>query len=230
LGFRNDLSYARILKGGEQALQTALSVNARDAGRVSAAGAFVKEQSYTLQKTPFGKTKVKDPRATAAKLKTVAATTRPVDEKLQKVFTGPDLNVMLASAVAPVDGSSVWDKVTVLTASAPGTAFKAVSPVVAAPQNQLKVTDTYAGTANRIVTLAAQYVLSADQTNAEQVKSTMSDPMSLTCLDEAQLSYFGCVSASYTRYELSFCLARHGLRLEGDNIRSIGGCFSEITR
>jgi hypothetical protein len=38
------------------------------------------------------------------------------------------------------------------------------------------------------------------------------------------------VSTAYTRYEMTFCLARHGLRFDNDKVRSMGGCFGEITR
>ena len=59
-GMRNDIGYARTLKGGEAALQSALAVNSKDSGRISSAGAFVKEQSYKLQNVTWGKSKVKD--------------------------------------------------------------------------------------------------------------------------------------------------------------------------
>ena len=58
LGLERDLGYARTLKGGEQALQNVLAANTRDTSRLSSAGAFVKEQSYKLQKFGWAKERV----------------------------------------------------------------------------------------------------------------------------------------------------------------------------
>lgn len=229
-GMRNDIGYARSLKGGEAALQSALAVNSKDSGRISSAGAFVKEQSYKLQNVAWGKTKVKDPNGSIKALKASANGTRPVTDAAQKLFAGPDLNVILASAAAsPSNAGSIWDKVSVFAASAPATAFSALSPVTAA-STALKVDPKYAGTANRMVTLAAFHAIEADKTNTDDVKAAMNDSMSVVCLEEAQMQLFSCVSAAHVRSDLTFCLARHGLKLPGEDVRSMGGCFSEIAK
>lgn len=230
LGFQRDLGYARTLKGGEEALQTVLMANSRDTSRLSSAGAFVKEQSYKLQKVTWGKERVKSPDNTLNALKVSAQAARPVTDAVQKLFAGPDLNVMLASmSASPATADSLWDKFSVVAASAPGKAFATVAPVTIAPSD-LKVAPQFNGTANRMVTLAALHAIDAEQANGEQVKATMADPMSRACLEEAQQYLFGCVSTAYTRYELTFCLARHGLRFEKDKVRSMGSCFAEITK
>lgn len=226
-GMRNDIGYARTLKGGEAALQSALQVNSKDAGRISSAGAFVKEQSYKLQNVTWGKSKVKDANNSVKTLSVAAKAARPVTDAAEKVFSGPDLNAMLASvAASPANAGSVWDKVSVFAASAPGNAFSALSPVTAA--SALKVDPKYNGTANRMVTLAAFHAIEADKTNTNDVKAAMNDSMSVACLEEAQMQLFSCVSAAHVRSDLTFCLARHGLKLPGEDVRSMGGCFSEI--
>ena len=58
----------------------------------------------------------------------------------------------------------------------------------------------------------------------------MNDSMSVACLEEAQMQLFSCVSAAHVRSDLTFCLARHGLKLPGEDVRSMGGCFSEIAK
>jgi hypothetical protein len=228
-GMRNDVGYARTLKGGEAALQSALAVNSKDSGRISSAGAFVKEQSYKLQNVTWGKSKVKDANASVKTLSVASKAARPVTDAAEKVFSGPDMNAMLASvAASPASAGSVWDKVSVLAASAPGNAFSALSPVAAS--SGLKVDPKYNGTANRMVTLAAFHAIEADKTNTNDVKAAMNDSMSVACLEEAQMQLFSCVSAAHVRSDLTFCLARHGLKLPGEDVRSMGGCFSEIAK
>lgn len=230
LGLSRDLGYARSLKGGDKALQAALAVNARDTGRLSSAGAFVKTQSEKLQKVAWGKERVKNSETILNTLKASSREEKPVTDAVQKIFAGPDLNAMLASiSASPANASAIWDKVSVIAVSAPGAALSNVSPVAVA-QDELKVQPHFNGTANRMVTLAALHAIDAEQGNADQVKATMKDPMSLQCLEEAQRYFYGCVASSYTRSELTFCLARHGLRFENDKIRSMGACFAEITK
>jgi len=228
LGLQRDLGYARTLKGGEDALQSILASTSRDAGRVSSAGAFVKEQSYTMQRLAWGKEKVKNKDAAVSALKVSSRASKPVTDAMQKLFAGPDLNVMLASMSAtPNAAENLWDKVSVIAASAPGKAFSTVSPVaIASPK--LEVAQEFRNTANRMVTLAALHALDADRTNGEQFTATMNDPTSLTCLEAAQIEMYGCLSAAGTRDEQAFCLARYGLRVPGDKNRSIAGCVSEL--
>ena len=230
LGLERDLGYARTLKGGEQALQTVLAANAKDGGRLSSAGAFVKEQSYKLQKVGWGKERVKNPDSILKSMKVSTQATKPVTDAVQKIFSGPDLDAMLTTvAASPASNESLWDKFSVIAVNAPGKALGTVSPVTVAPAD-LKVAPHFNGTANRMITLAALHAIDAEKTNGEQVKATMADPMSRQCLEEAQQYLYGCVSTAYTRYELTFCLARHGLRFENDKVRSMGGCLAEIAK
>ncbi|HVY88001.1 MAG TPA: hypothetical protein VG942_03985 [Hyphomonadaceae bacterium] len=227
-GMRNDVGYARTLKGGEKALQDALVVNAKDSSRISAAGAFVREQAGKLNTIAWGKSRVKDPQANAVKLKTDALLVRPVTDAAKKLFTGPDLNTMLAS-VSPQSDKSIWDKISVFTASAPATALSTLSPVVVA-QPTMKVDPKHVGTANRIVTLAAFHVIEAEKSNQDDVKAAMSDKTTTGCIDWAQMQLQACVSAAFTRSEISYCLARHGLQLAGETQPSIGACFSDLAK
>ncbi|MDZ4761739.1 MAG: hypothetical protein SGJ21_11765, partial [Alphaproteobacteria bacterium] len=87
----------------------------------------------------------------------------------------------------------------------------------------LKVDPRREGTANRIVTLAAFHVLEAEKTNTDDVKAAMKDKPTFDCIDWSQLQLQACVSAAYTRADLSFCLAEHAI---GD----AGACFSGVAR
>ena len=231
LGLERDLGYAKTLKGGSDAMQTVLAANSRDASRVSAAGAFVREQSYTLQKVAWGKEDMRKKKdGVVSSLRSSSKSTKAVDAAVQKLFAGPDLNAMLASfAASPTGAESLWDKVQVFTASAPGKAFSSVSPVAVA-STQLTVVPEYQGTVNRMVTLAALHAIDADQSNAEQVKATMADPVATQCLEAAQMEMFGCLSAVASRSDQAFCLARYGLRVSGEVQRSIAGCVTEIAK
>ncbi len=232
LGLERDLGYAGSLGGGKDALQTVLAATSRDKSRISSAGAFVKEQSYTMQNFGWAKKRLnaKENETALGSLRVAAKANKPVTEAVQKLFSGPDLNAMLASvATSPDAANSLWDKVSVIAVSAPGKAFSSVSPVSVAPTT-LEVDPNLKGTANRMMTLAAMHTIDADKSNAEQVTATMKDPTTLSCLEAAQIEMFGCVSATATRYEHAFCLARYGLRLNGDKNRSIAGCVTTLAK
>ncbi|MEQ1784666.1 MAG: hypothetical protein ABMA14_25245 [Hyphomonadaceae bacterium] len=232
LGLERDLGYATTLGGGNAALQTVLASTSRDKGRISSAGAFVKEQSYTMQNFGWAKKRLsaKENENALGSLRVAAKANKPVTDAVQKLFAGPDLNAMLASvATAPESANSLWDKVSVIAVSAPGKAFSSVSPVTVAPTT-LEVDPNLKGTANRMMTLAAMHTIDADKSNADQVTATMKDPTTTSCLEAAQIEMFGCVSATATRYEHAFCLARYGLRLNGDKNRSIAGCVTTLAK
>ena len=222
-GMRNDVGYARTLKGGEKALQNALAVNSKDAGRISSAAAFVKDQAYKLQDVTWGKSRLKDAGGVAGKLKVNAKTVKPVTDAAQKLFAGPDLNVVLASAQGQGADTSVWDEISVFTASAPAAALNTLVPGGVGSSSALKVEPKRESTANRIVTLAAFHVLEADATNKDDVKAAMKDKPTFDCIDWSQLQLQACVSAAYTRADLSFCLAEHAI---GD----AGACFSNVAK
>jgi hypothetical protein len=217
-GMRNDVGYARTLKGGDTALQSALAANNQDAVRISSAAAYVKDQAIKLQNVAWGKSRLKDPSGVATKLKASAKTTRPLGDAASKFFTGPDLNLVLANGT---QGSSLWDKVSVITAAAPAAAL-GTAPVTVAPAS-IKVDPKREGTANRMVTLAAFHVLEAEKTNHDDVKAAMRDKSTYDCIDWSQLQLQACVSAAYTRADLSFCLAEHAI---GD----AGACFAGVAR
>ena len=136
LGLERDLGYARTLKGGEQALQNVLAANTRDTSRLSSAGAFVKEQSYKLQKVGWGKERVKNPDAILKSMKTSTQASKPITDAVSKIFAGPDLDAMLSTiAVSPTTADSLWDKFSVVAVNAPGKALGTVSPVAVAQQD-----------------------------------------------------------------------------------------------
>ncbi len=223
-GMRNDVGYARTLKGGEKALQAALAANSQDSSRISSAAAFVKEQAFKLQTVAWGKSRVADPKITADKLRLSAKATRPIADAAKKLFSVPDVNTMMANAGTTSNQGSLWDKVSLFTASAPAAALGAVAPAVpASAASSMKVDPKREATANRMVTLAAFRVLDAESTNAADVKAAMRDKPTYDCIDWSQLQLQACVSAAYTRADLSFCLAEHAI---GD----AGACFSNVAR
>lgn len=221
-GMRNDVGYARTLKGGEKALQTALTVNSQDASRISSAAAFVKQQAYSLQNVTWGKARLKDATAAANRLKVNAKTARPIADAATKFFAAPDLNLAIADAGVKSASNSIWDRISVITASAPAAALSGIAPAVPA-QSALRVDPRREGTANRIVTLAAFHVLEAESGHKDDVQTAMRDKPTFDCIDWSQLQLQACVSAAYTRADLSFCLAEHAI---GD----AGACFSSVAK
>jgi hypothetical protein len=66
-------------------------------------------------------------------------------------------------------------------------------------------------------------VLNAQSSNVDDVKVAMKDRVTADCIDWSQLQLQACVSAAYTRADLSFCLAEHA-------IRDPGACFANVAR
>lgn len=230
LAFKNEINYARTLGGGEAALQAALAVNAHETSRISRAGAFVREQSYTMQNVSWGKAKALDPKKTAAGIVQASAQAKPVSDAFQQAFSAPDLNVVLASlAASPTTSQSIWDKVSTLAVSAPGTAFSSVSPVVAAPAT-LQLNPGYEGTANRMLNLGAQHVLASEKAYADTTQTTMADPVSRGCIQSAKEQFFGCVSSATHNYTLAGCIATKALQMPKDRTDSIGSCMSKLSQ
>ncbi len=230
LAFKNEMGYARTLDGGEAALQAALSVNAHETARISQAGLMVREQSFTMQKFGWAKSKAADPTKTAAALKAASGEPKPVSDAFKQAFSAPDLNAVLASlTTSPATSQSIWDKVATLTVSAPGDAFKSISPVVAAP-NAMTVKPGHEGSANRMLNLGAQHVLMADQTYSDTMNATMDDPTSRGCMAFAKQQFFGCVSSATHNYSLAACIAERALQLPKTQTESIGLCVSQIAQ
>lgn len=222
-GMKNDVGYARSLKGGEHALQTALAANSRDTSRISSAAAYVKEQAYKLMDVSWGKTRLKDASGAANKLKVNAKTVKPIADAAAKFFAAPDLNLAIADASSdkPAAGS-IWDRISLITASAPAAALNTISTPVANAA-AMHVDPKREGTANRIVTLAAFHVLEAENGHRDDVTTAMKDKPTYDCIDWSQLQLQACVSAAYTRADLSFCLAEHAI---GD----AGQCFANVAK
>gem|GEM_PF-902886 len=228
--FTGSPSWARSFDGADQALQAALTVNAHETARISSAGAFMDRQAFAIQSQKWGKARALDPQKTYASLRKASEEERPVSAAIQQAFSAPDLNVVLASlAASPATAQSIWDKVAVLTVSAPASAFQTLSPVIPA-ERQLEISPAYEGTANRILTLAAQHIIAAEQTHPEAMKATLADPTSRDCLADAKQLFFGCISAATHNDALTGCLAKHGLQIPREKTRSTGLCLSEIAR
>jgi hypothetical protein len=55
------------------------------------------------------------------------------------------------------------------------------------------------------------------------VQAAMKDKPTFDCIDWSQLQLQACVSAAYTKADLSFCLAEHAI---GDQ----GACFANVAK
>lgn len=221
--------YARVLPGGEQALQQALAANSKDSARFTNAAQFVAEQSRKLTTVSWGKKAVANRSATAANLAASAKKEHRVTEAAQKLLAANDLDAMLSSATSANEPASVWDKVSVLAVSAPVSAISALTPTMTATATSLKVKPARQDTANRIVTLAALHIIDADVQNSTVVEKALLDKTSVACIEAAQLQIQACVSTANTPAAQSFCLARHGIGVVEDNQQSIGRCLGAVT-
>lgn len=183
-----DPSYARNLPGAEAAIDRVLAMTVQDSSRFYNLGEAFKTQAYAMQRTAWGKAKLRTsssqrlseakdfasarPKATAPTM--VGATNRGV--------TSPDLS--------SVDGawSADWG-----IEGGKGEMTEKNAQVVM----------------DRILNLAARYAVGS--TNEKLVSVYAKNTKANRCLSMAQLTLSQCIAATRTSYEEAFCLGEHGL-------------------
>ena len=215
VGLRNDVRYARTLEGGNSAVLSSLnSVNA-DARRLRGAGAYVKEQAYSLQAAGWAKATIGNTDAVIARVQSSAQAGRPVRANLRTAFSSNEINGVLVQA-GQSGAPSLWENV---NSAASAVRFPTVN--VGYTGRSARIRAGKEPVADRIATLAAYRVLGTDAAPAQEIRTAMRETSTRNCINMAQLNLQQCVAAAHKQYEVPFCIGEHALTDVGDCIGDV---------
>ncbi|MEO0816976.1 MAG: hypothetical protein AAFX86_06670 [Pseudomonadota bacterium] len=217
LGLRNDVRYARTLEGGNSAVLSSLnSVNA-DATRLRGAGAYVKEQAYSLQAAGWAKATIGNTDAIITRIQSSAQAGRPVRANLRTAFASSEIDGVLFQA-GQSGAPSLWENV---NSAAGAVRFPSVN--VGYTGRSARIRSGKEPIADRIATLAAYRVLGTDSTPAQEIRTAMRETSTRNCINMAQLNLQQCVAAAHKQYEVPFCIGEHALT-------DIGDCIGDVAQ
>ena len=216
-GLRNDPRYARSLEGGKSAVTSALVATDADVTRINHAGAYVKEQAYSLQASGWAKARIGNTDQMIETIRTAALSGRSAAPEFVSALGTPDMGGLLKRAGS--DGAvSLWDGVS--------TAAEAVRVPVLPIKYDGRSARIRAGKepiADRIATLAAYRILGEEASTPDELYTAMSERQTQGCLKMAQLNLHQCVAAAHKQYEVPFCIGEHALL-------DVGGCIGDVTQ
>ena len=215
IGLTNDVRYARSLDGGTSAVTSSLGAISADSRRLRGAGAFVKEQAYTLQSASWATRRFSNKSGILDYLG--SNTGRPVSADLRAALSDASIDTALFQA-GQNGAPSLWDGVSnaagAIRFPSLNIAYSGQTERVAAGREQV---------ADQIATLAAFRVLGSDAVHENTVRQSMDDRQTRGCIQTARLNLQQCVAAVRNTDEVPFCIGEHALT-------EIGDCIGEITQ
>lgn len=217
LGLRNDVRYARTLDGGTNAVTSSLGATEADRRRLEGAGAYVKEQAYSLQGAGWAKARVANTDALINRMRTTSIGGRPVRSEITQAFGESDIDAVLSQA-AGNSAESLWDGV---TTAAGAVSFPNLS--LGYTGRDARIRAGKEPIADKIATLAAYRILGADNTPAADMRLALKERSTKNCLNMAQLNLHQCVAAAHKQYEVPFCIGEHALT-------DVGECIGDVTQ
>ncbi|MCI4645826.1 MAG: hypothetical protein MRY64_13685 [Hyphomonadaceae bacterium] len=217
LGLRNDVRYARTLGGGNAAVTSSLAAIEADADRLRGAGAFVKEQAYSLQAAGWAKAVIPSSDAMIQRIQSSASAGRPVRADLRVAFTSSEIDTVLAQA-GQSGAPSLWENV---NSAASAVRFPSLDMVYSGRSARIRAGKE--PIADRIATLAAYRVLGTEAAPAQEVRTAMRETTTRNCINMAQLNLQQCVAAAHKQYEVPFCIGEHALT-------DVGDCIGDVTQ
>ncbi|MGF1545385.1 MAG: hypothetical protein ACFB00_12985 [Parvularculaceae bacterium] len=182
-----DPTYASNLPGANEALGRVLAMAASDAGRFSALGEAFKTQAYAMQKTTWGKARIK---ASKQRLTEAEQFARARPFPVMPAMAPLTERGVTAPALASLDGAwrPEWGE-----GDARGGGKDSSAKAVM----------------DRVLNLAARYSIGA--VNTKVVSVYAKNDRSSQCLSLASLTLKQCIAATRTSYEEAFCLGEHAL-------------------
>jgi hypothetical protein len=211
-----DPSYARGLRGGQEATRMLLDTVEGDAARVVSVADRYQEMAYSLQRQRWASAVAP---GQAARLQRVRGLAAPgsgpaLPDGVAPRLTAATLSITPGSDPAALGGRQFWDAVH-------GGAHTDVVAVSASAPTAWRVNVTRGMALDRMAAVAALQALDATSANQTAVSALLNDPRSRDCFEMAQLQLYQCMSAAHFRYENAFCLGQHGLR-------DVGVCMSAV--
>lgn len=213
-----DPSYARALRGGQEATRLLLDSANADAARIVAVADRYQELAYSLQRQRWANAVAPQQQARVQRIRALGREGAPASavpsEISPRLHVAP-LTLSPANDPTAYGGRRFWDAVR---------GSPEVTEVAAAPVTyQFRVNVTRGEALDRMTAVAALQALDAVDTNQSAVSRLISDPRSRDCIEMAQLQLYQCMSAARFRYENAFCLGQHGLR-------DVGTCIGAVAQ
>lgn len=203
--FASGGGYARSLKGGDDAVGSAIAVTDEDLARLYSTAAIVKEQGYSLQGYGWAKSRIRDGGRRAENVKLLQGSGKAAD------------NLILAALVAP-SATPLSDT----NAAGVTTAVATASDVATAVRLPTFLTGNFTGgkkkvkygkepVANQIASVAALRILGADSVEEARLSRVMLEPSVQSCMKMQNLQLQGCVAGVGQEFEVPHCISQHAL-------------------
>lgn len=212
-----DPSYARGLRGGQEATRMLLDSANADSARIINVADRYQELAYSLQRQRWANAVAPQQAARVQRVRSLGVSGAPseaVPSEVSPRLSVTPLSLSPASDPTAYGGRRFWD------ALRGGTE---VVEVAAQPTTYTwRVNATRGEALDRMSAVAALQALDAVPANQSAVSRLIADPRSRDCFEMAQLQLYQCMSAARYRYENAFCLGQHGLRDIGTCIGAVG--------
>jgi hypothetical protein len=213
-----DPSYARGLRGGQEATSMLLASANADSARIISVADRYQEMAYSLQRQRWANAVAPGKDARLQRVRALGRNGAPADAVPATVATRlvvTPLSLQPSSDPSVYGGRRFWDAVrggdqVVEVASTPASA-------------QWRVNASRGEALDRMAAVAALQALDAIDSNQSAISRLIADPRSRDCIEMAQLQLYQCMSAARFRYENAFCLGQHGLR-------DIGLCIGAVAQ
>jgi hypothetical protein len=213
-----DPSYARGLRGGQDATRLMLDSANADSARIINVADRYREYAYSLQRQRWANAVAPQQNARVQRVRSLGREGAPDDavpsETSQRLVVTP-LSLQPGTDPNAYGGRRFWDAVRGDT----GVVEVSAQPVT----YQWRVNPTRGEALDRMAAVAALQALDAVEANQSAVGRLIADPRSRDCFEMAQLQLYQCMSAARFRYENAFCMGQHGLR-------DIGTCIGAVAQ
>ncbi len=213
-----DPSYARGLRGGDEATRMLLDSANADSARVIAVADRYQELAYSLQRQRWANAVAPAQAARVQRVRSLGAPGTPIaaiPSDMSPRLTVAPLSLHPTADPTAYGGRRFWDAVR----GGPSVVEVSTAPVT----YQMRVNATRGEALDRMTAVAALQALDAVNTNQSAIGRLISDPRSRDCFEMAQLQLYQCMSAARFRYENAFCLGQHGLR-------DVGRCIGAVAQ
>jgi hypothetical protein len=211
-----DPSYARALRGGQEATRMLLDSANADSSRITAVADRYQEMAYSMQRQRWANAVAPGQAARVQRVRSLGAPNAPavaLPDGVPPRLAAATLSLSPGTDPTVLGGRRFWD------------ALHGGSDVVAVSSTpvtyQWRVNPTRGEALDRMAAVAALQALDALDTHQSAVSQLLNDPRSRDCFEMAQLQLYQCMSAAHFRYENAFCLGQHGLR-------DIGTCIAQV--
>lgn len=197
--------YARSLKGGDDAVGSAIAVTDEDLARLYSSAAIVKEQGYSLQGYGWAKSRIRDGSKRAENVKLLQGKGQAADNLILAALATP-------SATPLSDTNAAGVTTAVVAASDVATAVRLPTFLTGGfTGGKKKVKYGKEPVANQIASVAALRILGADSVEEAKLSRVMLEPSVQSCMKMQNLQLQGCVAGVGQEFEVPHCISQHAL-------------------